>query len=163
MILYIVCVHAHVLSHFSHGQGGLACCNSWGHKELDDWATELTDWLTLCDPMECSSLGSLVHGILQAKILEWVAMPSSRGPSQPRDRTCLSYGFSCIGGGWGWFFTTSATREALYVLCVGESLSLSCNSSQQGWELSCSSLSPGSRPQTVAKLIKHSISICWMA
>ena len=36
------------------------------------------------DPMDCSPPGSSVHGILQAKILEWVAMPSSRGSSQPR-------------------------------------------------------------------------------
>ena len=35
--------------------------------------------LTLCNPMDCSPPGSLVHGILQAKVLEWVAMPSSRG------------------------------------------------------------------------------------
>ena len=35
-------------------------------------------------------LGSSVHGILQARTLEWVAMPSSKGPSQPRDRTCIS-------------------------------------------------------------------------
>ena len=36
---------------------------------------------TLCDPMDCSSPGSSVHGILQDKILEWVVMPSSRGSS----------------------------------------------------------------------------------
>ena len=42
---------------------------------------------TLCDPMDCSPPGSSVHGILQARILEWVAMPSCRGSSQPRDRT----------------------------------------------------------------------------
>ena len=40
---------------------------------------------TLCDPMDCSLLGSTVHGILQARILEWVAMPSSRESSGPRD------------------------------------------------------------------------------
>ena len=40
---------------------------------------------TLCDPMDCSPPGSSVHGILQARMLEWVAMPSSRGSSQPRD------------------------------------------------------------------------------
>ena len=45
---------------------------------------------TLWDPMDCSPPGSSVHGILQARILEWIAMPSSRGPSQPRDRTQLS-------------------------------------------------------------------------
>ena len=41
--------------------------------------------LTLCDPMDCSPPGSSVHGILQARILEWVAMPSSRGSSWLRD------------------------------------------------------------------------------
>ena len=42
---------------------------------------------TLCDPMNCSLPGSSVRGILQARILEWVAMLSSRGSSQPRDLT----------------------------------------------------------------------------
>ena len=40
---------------------------------------------TLCNPMDCSQLGSSVHGILQARILEWVAISFSRGSSQPRD------------------------------------------------------------------------------
>jgi len=56
--------------------------------------------LTLCNPMDY-----IVHGILQARILEWVAFPFSRGSSQPRDRTQVSR----IAGG---FFTSSATREA---------------------------------------------------
>ena len=43
--------------------------------------------LTLCNPMDCSPLGSSVHGILQAMILERTAMPSPRGSSLPRDRT----------------------------------------------------------------------------
>ena len=43
--------------------------------------------LTLCDPKDCSLPGSSVHGILQARILEWVAIPFSRGSSQPRDQT----------------------------------------------------------------------------
>ena len=54
---------------------------------------------TLCDPMDCSPPGSSVHGILQARILEWVA---SRGSSQPRDRTRVSCIF-CFAGG---FFIT---------------------------------------------------------
>ena len=45
--------------------------------------------LTLCDPMNCSLPGSSVHGILQARIVEWVAMPFSRGFSWPRDQTSL--------------------------------------------------------------------------
>ena len=60
---------------------------------------------TLCDPIDRSPPGSSVHGILQARMLEWVAMPSSRGSSQPRDETQVS----CIAGG---FFTIWATREA---------------------------------------------------
>ena len=55
--------------------------------------------------MDCSPPGSFVHGILQARILEQVAIPFSKGSSQPRDQTQVS----CIAGG---FFTTWATREA---------------------------------------------------
>ena len=44
---------------------------------------------TLCDPLDCNLPGSSVLGILQARILEWVAMPSSRRSSQPRDNPCL--------------------------------------------------------------------------
>ena len=43
-----------------------------------------------CNPIDCSLQESSVHGILRARILEWVAMPSSRGSSQPRDRTRVS-------------------------------------------------------------------------
>ena len=42
---------------------------------------------TLCGPMDCRLPGSSVHGIFQARILEWGAISSSRGSSQPRDRT----------------------------------------------------------------------------
>ena len=48
---------------------------------------------TLCNPMDCSLPGSSVHGIFQARILEWVAISSSRGSSQLRDQTHVS----CIG------------------------------------------------------------------
>ena len=61
---------------------------------------------TLCD-LDCSPLVSSVYGILQARILEWVAMPSSRGSSRPRDWTCVSCG-SCIAGG---FFTTEPPEK----------------------------------------------------
>ena len=43
--------------------------------------------LTVCDPMDCSPPGSSVHGILQVRILEWVAILFSRGSSRPRDQT----------------------------------------------------------------------------
>ena len=55
---------------------------------------------TLCDRMDYT-----IHGILQARILEWVAFPFSRGSSRTRDQTQVS----CIVGG---FFTNGATREA---------------------------------------------------
>ena len=60
------------------------------------------------DPLNCSPPGSCVHGIFQARILEWVAISFSRGSSQSSDRTQVSY-VSCIGR---WFFTTSTTWEA---------------------------------------------------
>ena len=63
-------VHACVLSHFSH------------------------DWLFVI--LDCSPPSSSVHGVLQARILEWVAISSSRGSSQPRFWTHISY-VSCIG------------------------------------------------------------------
>ena len=53
--------------------------------------------LTLRDSMDCSPPGSSVHGILQARILVWVVMLSSRGSCPPRDGTCISYG-SYISG-----------------------------------------------------------------
>ena len=52
--------------------------------------------LTLCDPMGCNMPGFPVYRILQARILEWVAMPSSRGSSHPSDRTRVSC-VSCVG------------------------------------------------------------------
>ena len=66
----------------------------------------VSQWcLTLCNPMDCSLPGSSVHGILQARILEWVAILFSKGSSWPRDQILLS----CIAGR---FFTVWATREA---------------------------------------------------
>ena len=59
----------------------------------------------LCNPMDCSPPGILFTGILQARILEWVVMPSSRGPSQPNSQTQVSH----TAGG---LFTVWVTREA---------------------------------------------------
>ena len=77
-------------------------------------------YLTLYVPTDCSPPGSSVHEIIPAKILEWVAMPSSRGSSRPRDWTRVSC-ISCIAGR---FFTTeppgnpgrSSTLKHLYNL-----------------------------------------------
>ena len=63
---------------------------------------------TLCDPMNCSLPGSSVHGVLQARMLEWVAILSSRGSSPNRVQTQVSY----IPGR---FFTNSATRETPHI------------------------------------------------
>ena len=60
-------------------------------------ARSLQPFPTLCDPMDCSPPSSSVHGILQARILEWVAVPSSRESSWLRDQTYLSCG-SCMAG-----------------------------------------------------------------
>ena len=62
-----------------------------------------------CDPMDCSLLGSSVHGIFQAKILEWFAISFSKGSSQPRDQTRVS----CTASR---FFTNWATREVPFNL-----------------------------------------------
>ena len=58
----------------------------------------------VCDSVDCNPPGSPVHGILQVKILEWVAIFCFRGSSQPRDLTSPA-----LAGG---FFTSSATRDA---------------------------------------------------
>ena len=65
---------------------------------------------TLCDPMDGSPPGSSAHGILHARILEWIAISLSMGPSQPRDQTQVSW----IAGR---YFTVWIPRESIpYVL-----------------------------------------------
>ena len=88
---------------------------------------------TLCDPMGCSPPGSSVHGIFQARILEWVAISSSRGFFRPRDQTCSSW-VSCIACG---FFTTEPPGKSKndqarrYFLKAPErSLPISCSKTQ---------------------------------
>ena len=75
-------------------------------EETEDQRSESESllYLTLCDPMDY-----IVHGILQARILEWVAFSFSRGSSQPKDWTQVSR----IAGG---FFISWATREAQLIL-----------------------------------------------
>ena len=67
--------------------------------------------LTLCNPMDCSLPGSSVHGNLQVRILEWLAILSSRGSSRPRAQTQVSYAA-------GRFFTIWATDKALWSICT---------------------------------------------
>ena len=71
---------------------------------------KVAQWcLTLCDAMDCSPPGSSFHGILQARIVEWITMLSSKGSSWPREWTQVS----CI---WGRFFTVWATRKVKILL-----------------------------------------------
>ena len=102
-------------------------------EDLEKWcmhAKSLQLCPTLGDPMDCSLPGSSVHGILQARILEWVAVPSSMGSSQPRDQTHVS-GVSSLAGG---FFTTGTTRKVEWpskqwfskYSPLGNSISITC-------------------------------------
>ena len=85
-----------------------------GSWELEYWYIRDSEWLecsnrntvyvllaqscpTLRDPMDCSLVGSSVHGVFQARILEWVVISFSRGSSWPRNWTCVSH-VSCIAG-----------------------------------------------------------------
>ena len=79
------------------GQGG----SNW---HLDSMCSDAQSCPTLWDPMDCSLLGSSVYGILQGRILEWVAMPFSRESFWPRDRTEPRVPPALAGR----FFTTSA-------------------------------------------------------
>ena len=73
------------------------------------WAKSFQACLTLYNPMDCSPPGSSVHGVLQARILEWAAMPSSRGfPDPGIELECSALA--------GVVFTTSATGKALTCL-----------------------------------------------
>ena len=69
------------------------------------WSEIAQSCPTLCDPMGCSLPGSSLHGILQARVLEWVAISFSRGSSRPRNWTQVSH----ISGR---HFNLRATREA---------------------------------------------------
>ena len=92
----------------------------WTSEKVCDWLISLCWWCLenesiscsvlsdSCDPMGYSLSGPSVHGILQARILEWVAIPFSRGSSWPRDWTQFSH----ITGR---FFTVWATRQALVI------------------------------------------------
>ena len=71
-------------------------------------AKSLESCLTVCDPMDCSLPGSSVHGVLQARILDWVAFPLPEDPPDPgiEPTSLMSPAFT------GRFFTTSATWES---------------------------------------------------
>ena len=83
---------------------------------ISTWNSEISSYtlccvsqscLALCSPLDCSPPSSSVHGIFQARVLQWVAIPFSRGSSRPRDQTCISSD-SCTAGG---FFTAEPPGE----------------------------------------------------
>ena len=85
-------------------------------EKMKVWITQSPP--TLCNPKNYSLPGTSVPGILQARILEWVAIPFSRGSSQPRGRTQVS----CIAGR---FFTNRGTREAPFTFTITYLLQIS--------------------------------------
>ena len=103
-----MCAHTHTLTHSVSTLGNPAQRQSFlkfvsnMFSESESEVAQLCP--NLCDPMDCSPPGSSVHGIFQARVLEWVAISFSRGSSWPRDRTQVS----CIVGRC---FTIWATRE----------------------------------------------------
>ena len=85
-------------------------------------AKSLQSCPTLCDPVDCSLPGSSVQGILQERILEWIAMPSSRGSSWARDPTRISC-VSCIAGRFfTWWAICSFQFSSVQSLSVSDSL-----------------------------------------
>ena len=86
-------------------------CESWIIKKVKSESEVTQSCPTLCDPMDCSLPGSSVHGIFQARVLEWVAISFSRGSSQLRDRTGPR-DQTQVSRTAGRCFTIWATREA---------------------------------------------------
>ena len=88
--------HHLCLLHLLHWQVDSLPLAPPGKHLLLSFAKLLQLCLTLCDTINCILPGSSVHGILQARILEWVAIPFSRASSRPSEGTCIS-NVSCIG------------------------------------------------------------------
>ena len=115
---------------------GVSCFPAWGRGVISQpWFTHLWSQitsvlgahvcvqlhLTTCNRLDCSSRGSSVHGTSQAITLQWVAIPFSKGFSQPRAQTCVS----CISDFSRWILYHWATWEALWgitldtIVCCG--------------------------------------------
>ena len=92
-------------------------CGNIVHHRLGEVAQSCA---TLCDPVDCSPSSSSIHGILQARILEWVAIPFSKGPSQPRDRTQVSR----IAGRR--FNLCASPNNLLYILYINSPIMILC-------------------------------------
>ena len=120
--------------------------------------------LPFCNSMDCSPQGPPVHGILQARILEWVAIPFSRGSFQPRDWIRVS----CTAGG---FFTSWVTRKAQlianYKLALAKSIASDWTTATRafaiclclwgGGTLRCCSCWPSIAAEGVQGGVRHSV------
>ena len=82
------------------------------------WKVKVTQSCpTLCNPMDCSPPVSSIHRIFKARILEWIAMPSSRGHSLPRDRS----GLSCITGRFFTYLSHHGSPPAKHTKMLADS------------------------------------------
>ena len=98
-------IHVWMTNTFIQGMKSYGFSSSYVQMWVGKWVSEVTQsCLTLCDSILCSLPGFSIHGILQARILEWVTISFSRGSSQPRDQTQVSH----VGGR---LFNLWATRE----------------------------------------------------
>ena len=103
------------------------CSIWWCPQRPSEWVC--TQWLRwypiLCDPMEHGPPRASLHGVLQARILEWVAMSPSRGSFQPRDCTRIS----CIAGGFSATEPLGKPHKSLYsfFLCYYSHFSFCCS------------------------------------
>ena len=97
---------------------------------------------TLWDPMDCNPPGSSDCRILQTRILEWVAIPSSRGSSWPRDQTCVSY-VSCVGSWVLYHYCHLGRPVYIYIYlfgCAGSWSQFEGSFSCSKWQVGSSSL-----------------------
>ena len=86
---------------------------AWGQFLLPE--SEVTQWcLTLCNTMGCSLPGSSIHGIFQARVLEWIAISFSRGSYWPRDWTQVS----CIAGTCFTFWTHGSLVKTFWLILL---------------------------------------------
>ena len=83
--------NSHLLDAYGDYNHILSCLWFQASDGRQQWSEVAQPCLTLCNPMDCSLLGSSVHEIFQARILEWVAISFSSGSSQSRDRTQVSH------------------------------------------------------------------------
>ena len=96
--------HDATICHFWHNMSGVSCTAIQHHQLCACMLSHFCGVWLFCDPMNHNLPGSFAHGFLQARILEWVTISSSRGSSHLRDLTHFSY-VSCIG------------RQVLYHQC----------------------------------------------